>query len=179
MKKLYLVLPVALILCFVVGCQDKEVKAELEAVKAQTEIEAQNKEIARKFVKALDEGNFDIHEELFTEDYVSHFAGSPETLSRDVQKQNIQFYYEVFPDNTHTIEDIIAEGNKVAFRQVNRATHSKEFQGMPPTGKHLEYEGMWIFRFADGQIAESWGIEDFLTFWMQLGMELRPKEVEK
>jgi steroid delta-isomerase-like uncharacterized protein len=162
-----------------VGCQDKEAKAELDAVKAQEEIEAQNKELARKFVKALDEGNFNIHEELLTEDYVSHFVGSPETLSRDVQKQNLIVYYEIFPDNTHTIQDIIAEGDKVAFRQVSRTTHSKEFEGLPPTGKQIEYGGMWIFRFDDGKIAESWGVEDFLSFFMQIGMELTPKEVEK
>jgi predicted ester cyclase len=179
MKKLLLILPLALALCFPFACQDTGALDELEAINAQAEIEAQNKELTYKFVKALDEGNFDIHEELLTEDYISHFAGSPETLSRDVQKQNIQVYYEIFPDNTHTILDIIAEGDKVAFRQVNRTTHSKEFEGLAPTGKQIEYEGMWIFRFKDGKIVESWGVEDFLTFFMQVGMELKPKQIEK
>ena len=176
MKKLLLILPLALILCFMVGCQDKAAMAELEAIKAQAEVEEQNKEIARKFLEALDEGNFDIHEELFADEYASHFVGIPEPLSRDAQKQFIQVYYEAFPDNTHSIEDIIAKNDKVVFRQINRATHDKEFEGLPPTGKQIEYAGIWIFRIAEGKIVESWGIEDFLSFWMQLGMELKPKE---
>ena len=176
MKKLLLILPLALILCFMVGCQDKEAMAEFEEFRAQAEIEEQNKQIARKFVEALDEGNFDIHEELFADDYACHFAGIPETLSREAQKQFIQAYYGAFPNNTHTIEDIIAKDDKVIFRQINRATHEGEFEGLPPTGKQVEYEGIWIFRIADGKIVESWGVEDFLSFWMQLGMELKPKE---
>jgi steroid delta-isomerase-like uncharacterized protein len=159
-----------------VSCQDKAAMAELEAFKAQAEVEEQNIAITQKFVEALDKGNFDIHEELFSDDYVSHFAGSPDILSREMQKQFIQVYYEAFPDNTHSIEDLLAKGDKVVFRQINRTTHDKEFEGLPPTGKQVEYEGMWIFRFAEGKIVESWGIEDFLSFWMQLGMELTPKK---
>jgi steroid delta-isomerase-like uncharacterized protein len=161
------------------ACQDTGALDELEAIKAQAEIEAQNKELANRFVKALDEKNFDIHEELLTEDYICHFAGSPETLDRDTQKNNIQVYYENFPDNTHTILNISAEGDKIFFHQINKTTHSKVFEGMPPTGNKIEYEGMWIFRFEDGKIAESWGIEDFFTFFMQTGFELKPKEMGK
>jgi len=179
MKKLCMILPMALILCFTFGCQDKEAMAELEEMKAQAEVEAHNREIARQFVEALDKGNFDIHEELFADDYICHFAGIPEPLSRDAQKQFIQAYYEAFPDNTHGIEDIIAKGDKVVFRQINRATHKGEFEGLPASEKQIEYSGIWIFRIADGKIVESWGVEDFLSFWQQLGMELKPKEGEK
>jgi len=174
-----LVLLLAPILCFIVGCQDKEAMAEMEAMKAKAQIEEQNKEIARKFVEALDEGNFDIHEELLSDEYVCHFAGNPEPLPREAQKQFIQAYYEAFPSNTHSIEDIIAKDDKVIFRQINRATHDREFEGLPPTGKQVEYAGIWIFRIVEGKIIESWGVEDFLSFWMQLGMELKPKGAEK
>ena len=178
MKKLCMILSLALILCFMLGCQNKEAMAELEAMKAQAAVEEQNKEIARKFVEALDEGNFDIHEELFADNYVCHFVGIPEPLSRDAQKQFIKAYYEAFPNNTHTLEDIIAKENKVVFRQINRGTQEREYEGILPTGKQVEYAGIWIFRFADGKIVESWGIEDGLGMMMQLGMELKPKEGE-
>ena len=179
MKKLCMILSMALILCLMVGCQDKKAMAELEELKAQAEIEEQNKEIARKFVEALDEGNFDIHEELLSDDYVCHFAGNPDPLPREAQKQFIQAYYEAFPNNTHSIEDIIAKDDKVILRQINRATHDVEFEGLPPSGKQVEYAGIWIFRIGEGKIVESWGVEDFLSFWMQLGMELKSKEAEK
>jgi steroid delta-isomerase-like uncharacterized protein len=179
MKKLLIILPLALFLCFMVGCQDKEALTELEEFKAQAAVEEQNKEMARKFVEALDEGNFDIHEELFADDYVCHFAGIPEPLSRDAQKQLIKAYYEAFPNNTHSIEDIIAKDDKVIFRQINRATQEGEYYGITSTGKQVEYAGIWIFRVANDKIIESWGIEDNLGTMMQLGMELRPKEDEK
>lgn len=91
-------------------------------------------------------------------------------------KQFIQAYYEAFPDNTHSIEDIIAKNDRVILRQINRATHEKEFEGLPPSGKKFKYDGIWIFRIDEGKIVESWGIEDYLSLWMQLGMELKPKE---
>jgi steroid delta-isomerase-like uncharacterized protein len=171
MKKLLMIIPLVILLCFTFACGYEEAKIRA--------VEAQNKEIARGFVEALDEGDFDIHERLFADDYVSHFAGIPETFSREAQKQFIQAYYAAFPDNTHTIEDIIAKDDKVVFRQINRATHEGEYEGLPPTGKQVEYEGIWIFRIADGKIVESWGIEDILSMMMQLGMELKPKEGKK
>jgi len=118
-------------------------------------------------------------EELLSDDYVCHFAGNPDPLPREAQKQFIQAYYEAFPNNTHSIEDIIAKDDKVILRQINRATHDVEFEGLPPSGKQVEYAGIWIFRIGESKIVESWGVEDFLSFWMQLGMELKPKEAEK
>ncbi|MEE9500605.1 MAG: hypothetical protein V3V48_00885 [Candidatus Aminicenantaceae bacterium] len=65
MKKLHMILPLALILCFVVGCQDKEAMTELEAMKAQAEVEEQNKELVRNFFEELDKGNAEIIKELY------------------------------------------------------------------------------------------------------------------
>jgi steroid delta-isomerase-like uncharacterized protein len=179
MKKLSMILSLALILCLMVGCQDKEAMAELEAMKAQAEVEEQNKEVVRQFIEALDKGNFDIHEELCADDYVCYFAGVPEPMNREAQKQFISTYYEAFPDNTHTIEDLIAKGNKVILRQSNRGTHQGDYEGIPPTGNKVEYFGILIFEIADGKMVKAWGTEDMLTFMMQLGMELKPKEGEK
>jgi len=69
MKKLLLILPLALILCFMVGCQDKEAMAELEEFRAQKEIEKQNKELAKELFAAIDAGNFDKLKELFVDDF--------------------------------------------------------------------------------------------------------------
>ena len=69
MKKLLMIIPMALILCFMVGCQDKEAMAELEAMKAQGEVEEQNKEIARELFAVIDAGDFDRLNELFADDF--------------------------------------------------------------------------------------------------------------
>ncbi len=64
MKKLYMILPLALILCFMVGCQDKEAMAELEEMKAQGEIEEQNKQIVHQLYESIDKQDFDAFLEL-------------------------------------------------------------------------------------------------------------------
>jgi len=66
MKKLYLILPMALILCLVVGCQDKEAMAELEAMKAQAEVEEQNEAIVKQLMEEFNRKNMDIGEKLNT-----------------------------------------------------------------------------------------------------------------
>ena len=179
MKKLLMVIPLALILCFMVGCQDKEAMAELEAMKAQAEVEEQNVEIVREFFESIDNGTQAERTDLFTSDYICHFVGAPEPLPLEVQIQFISFAYKAFPDNIHIIKDVFAKGDKVAMRVINQGTHQGEWEGIPPTGNKYAYEAMWIFRLADGKIAEAWGLEDNLGFMQQLGMELKPKEGEK
>ncbi len=179
MKNLCMILPLALILCFMVGCQDKEALKELEAMKAQAEVEEQNVEIVREFFESIDNGTQAERTDLFSSDYICHFVGAPEPLPLEVQIQFISFAYKAFPDNIHIIKDVFAKGDKVAMRVINQGTHQGEWEGIPPTGNKYAYEAMWIFRLADGKIAEAWGLEDNLGFMQQLGMELKPKEGEK
>ncbi len=73
MKKLYMILPLALILCFVVGCQDKTAMAELEAMKAQAEVEEQNMAVVKQLMEEFNKKNLDIGEELNTPEYKLHF----------------------------------------------------------------------------------------------------------
>jgi hypothetical protein len=77
MKKLLMILPMALILCFMVGCQDKEAMAELEAMKAQAEVEEQNKEVVHKLYESIDKQDFDAFLELCASDGVCHIPGLP------------------------------------------------------------------------------------------------------
>jgi len=89
MKKLLMILPLALIICFVVGCQDKEAMAELEAMKAQTEVEEQNKAIVRRYLEEIDKSNIDIIDEVYSADCQIYFPGSFEPLSREEMKQQV------------------------------------------------------------------------------------------
>jgi len=74
-----------------------------------------------------------------------------------------------FPDLHATMEDIIAEEDKVAIRYSVRGTHRGEFMGMAPTGKHFTISGIEILRFAGGKAVEHWGVTDQLAMMQQLG----------
>ena len=179
MKKLLMILPLAMILCFMVGCQDKEAMAELEAMKAQAEVEEQNKDLVRRWVEEEDKGNFDIYEELLAPDYVCYYPGSPEPLNREAHKQSAILFFKSFPDTIHTIENMIAENDLVAFHTTLKGTHKGEFMGITPTDNEINVGAVWICRIKEGKIIEVRGVGDLLGMMMQLGMELKPKEAEK
>jgi steroid delta-isomerase-like uncharacterized protein len=77
---------------------------------------------------------------------------------------------EAFPDLHLTVEDMIAEGDKVVVRNTVTGTHRGEYMGLPPTGKSVTYNEIFIFRFVDGRIVETWGVVDVLSQMKQLGM---------
>lgn len=70
-----------------------------------------------------------------------------------------------------TVEDLIAEGDKVAARVTTRGTHTGELMGLPPTGRRVEWSGISMTRHADGRIAEQWGEFDALGLLQQLGAD--------
>jgi steroid delta-isomerase-like uncharacterized protein len=177
MKKLCMILPLALILCFMVGCEDKEAIAELEAMKAQVAVEEQNKEIVRRYFELIDEGDYDFLE-LLSEDYVAHFALG-DLKGREEIKQVVDAYRTAFPDISHFFSDFVAEGDKVAMRHGARGTQEGVFGEFPPSGKKMEATAMIIVRIRDGKMEEAWLIQDYYGMMQQLGYELRPKEEEK
>jgi len=179
MKKLSLILALALILCFMVGCQDKEAMAELEAMKAQAEAEEQNKASFRYMLEEADKGNYAAWEEVCSPDYICHFAGSPKPMSLEEHIQANRSFLVAFPDFHHEINDMVAEAGKVTARVTLTGTHDGEFMGIPPTGNKIEYTAVLTARFADKRIVELWGVADMMTLMQQLGMELKSKEGEK
>ena len=82
--------------------------------------------------------------------------------------------HHAFPDLHITIEDLIEEGDKVASRQTVTGTHRGAYMGIPPTGKSITYNEVFIVRFLDGRIAETWGIVDVFSQMRQLGVISRP-----
>ncbi len=83
---------------------------------------------------------------------------------------------EAFPDSQLPVEDQIAEGDKVVTRWTCRATHTGEFQGMPPTGKYTTMTGTTIFRIANGKLVEGWTNADMLGLLQQLGAIPAPEQ---
>jgi predicted ester cyclase len=107
-------------------------------------------------------GDLDAAEELF----------APEQA--EAAKQEAADFRRGFPDVVSTIEDLIAEGDRVAARWSARATHHGEYVGISPTGKEVEFTGISVYRIEGNRIAESWTIEDELGLMRQIGAVPEP-----
>jgi predicted ester cyclase len=179
MKKLCMILPLALILCFMVGCQDKEAMAELEAMKAQAAVEEQNKALIVRWFTEGDKGkeqSLALIDELIANGYVCHFASS-EIIGPEGMKEHVNQASLAFSNMQHIIKDNLAKGNIVTTRCIFRTIHSGDFMGISGTGNQLEIPIVYIHRIEDGKIKECWiDWDSLLTLTMQLGMELKPKE---
>ncbi len=78
-------------------------------------------------------------------------------------------YFAAFPDSRITIEDMVAEGDRVAFRGVVKATHAAEFMGIPASGKQIAVPVIGIAQLTDGKVAEWWNSPDRLSWMQQIG----------
>ena len=180
MKKLLMILPLALILCFMVGCQDKEAMAKLEEMKVQAEVEEQNKEVVKRLWEAWGKGDFEAFKGLLAPDYAYY---SPSRSTKPTfREETIEFgkmLHNAFPDFNFSIEELIAVEDIVISRFIFRGTHEGEFQGIPGTGNKFESSGISIIRIENGKIVEEKEEFDQFGLMQQLGMELKPKEGEK
>jgi len=175
MKKLCMILPLTLILCLMAGCQDKAAMEELEAMKAQAALEEQNKGIVLKANEAWNRGDIESIKEIYSPDYVWHFAGEG-ILSLEDLIEDIEWEKTTYPGKIISNEDLISKGDKVICRYIFRGTHEGDREGIPAKGKKVEMEGILIDRIENGKIVESWEVADLLSVYKQLGMELKPKE---
>lgn len=127
----------------------------------------ENKVIVHRFYEAINKHNLTLVDEFVAQDYVDHprqFQGL------ENYKQHLTMHYTSFPDSHETIEDIIAEGDKVCIRLKGKATHKGKYRGLAPTDKKVTWEANTIFRIVNGKIAEMWGFSDELNFLKQLGI---------
>jgi steroid delta-isomerase-like uncharacterized protein len=129
-----------------------------------------NKAVQRRALEEVwNQGNLDVVDELFNPDFVYHFAGLPDIQGIEGVKQVATMYHTAFPDLHFTIEEQIAEADKLALRWTVTGTHNGEFMGLPPTGNHMTVTGISFARFADGKFAEEWTVYDTLGMMEQLG----------
>jgi steroid delta-isomerase-like uncharacterized protein len=135
----------------------------------------ENKAIARRFFEALGANDQAALNELLAPDFVAHHSATPGLLNREALLQGISMVSVAFSDNYYTIEDQIAEGDRVATRVTWRATHTGDFQGYSPTGKQIEVSGIAIERHKDGKIVERWLNYDQLGVMQQLGLVPPPQ----
>jgi steroid delta-isomerase-like uncharacterized protein len=177
MKRQFMILLLALILGFMVGCQDKEAMAELEEFKAQAALEEQNKELAKRYVETLNKGDFEALKELISPDYAIYSpSGYPEPTSREKLIENYKEVQKAFSEFTWNIQDMIAAKDYVICRTMIRGTYKGGFPSIPADEKEIEFSLITIMRMEDGKVVEEWQEDDQLGFARQLGMELKPKE---
>lgn len=93
-----------------------------------------------------------------------------QTTGAQALKEVWAILLRAFPDLHLTVEDVIAEGDKIVTRNTVTGTHQGDFMGRPPSGKSLSYNEIFIFRFAGGRVAETWGVVDSLSVMRQLNM---------
>ena len=133
-----------------------------------------NKATVRRFHDATTTG----HEELISQtidelvepDAVIHTPLPIEATGAQLLKEVFARLHRAFPDLHITIEDLIEEGDKVVSRNMVTGTHQGDYMGIPPTGKSVTYNEIFILRFTGGRIAETWGVVDVFSQMKQLGV---------
>jgi steroid delta-isomerase-like uncharacterized protein len=179
MKKLLLVVSLVLLLCFTFGCQNKAEKTELEKFRAQAKVEEQNKALAMQEGEMLNKGDFDALKELLAPEFLLYKPRSAKPASREEQIYWLKIFHEAFPDLSWIPQEFIAAGDKVIVRFIARGTHNGEYKGIPASGNKIEFSGIVILRMENRKIVEQREQNDISDIVMQLGMELKPKEVKK
>ena len=129
-----------------------------------------NKTIIRSlFEDVINARNLDQIDQVLSPDFFSHEALPPGMPpGRAGAKQLFSMLGKAFPDLHATIEDEIAEGDRVVARITFTGTHQGEFMGKPPTGRQVSYGVIDIFRISHGHVVEHWGIADMLSLMQQL-----------
>jgi steroid delta-isomerase-like uncharacterized protein len=129
----------------------------------------ENKTLYRRwFEEVVSEGDLSLADELLADTYGMHFPGMEEPVDREGHKQLVMMFRAGFPDWMETVEDVLAEGDKVVIRVTGRGTHEGEFQGIPPTGRRVSATGVGIGRIENGRIVETWAEYDALGLVQQL-----------
>lgn len=133
----------------------------------------QNKVVVSRYMEEVfNRKNAALLDQLVVSNCVIH-TPEGDVHGLDGLKQIVAGYRVIFPDHHFTVDDLVAEGDKVAIRWTMRGTHSGELRDIRPTGKKVTLTGMSIFRVAGGKIAEDWVSPDTLGLLQQLGAVLK------
>ncbi len=136
----------------------------------------ENKAIVRRFWDVWEQGNIDLVDEVLASDYVNHTPATPDLpTGPEGVKAVVSMFRSAMPDLRVVVEDMIAEGDKVAVRYTLEGTHEGELFGVPPTGQRLSIKSIAVERVSDGKIREHWRVTDSLDMMQQLGVIPAPE----
>ncbi|HTU18396.1 MAG TPA: ester cyclase [Gemmataceae bacterium] len=143
----------------------------------------ENKAVVRRaYLDGMNTRTLSIIDEVFAPDYVVHYPGMEPIQGRDEAKDAIAAFLDAFPDIVFTIEDQVAEGNKVVTRWTAVGTHNGEFRGfpkkgtvIPPSGRKVNFRATDIYLIIDGRIKEEWNTLENMELMHQLGVVSPPQ----
>ncbi len=158
LKKVILLLPLGLFAGSVHGyCQTQaQTLSENKAIVLRSESELWSK------------GNLAVADELYAPDFVCHFVVGSEWKGIEGVKNQVASHRTSFPDWQETVDDVIAESDRVVIRFTSTGTQRGEFQGIAPTGRKVRIQEVAIFRLSHGKIVEQWGMPDVHGLLAQL-----------
>ena len=166
MKKLLMVIPLVILLCFAFGCQQ-------QVEEGITEEEAQV--FTDRILEMWNEANLTIVDEVYAPEIVRHDCGVPEDIvGLENMKNYLKNLLNAFPDLNLTVDEMIVAGNKMVQRWTFTGTNTGSMNEMPPTDKKVLFSGVSIGHFVNGKAVEIWDFYNALDMMQQLGFTLTP-----
>jgi steroid delta-isomerase-like uncharacterized protein len=129
---------------------------------------AENKSVIRRWVESFNRRDLEAGAQLMDANYVRHLPGL-ESRGPEGFKQVATAFLTGFPDSKLTIEDLIAEDDRVVVRFTVRGTHLGDFAGIPPTNRQIALPVIMVNQISHGKMAESWEVVDQLALYQALG----------
>jgi steroid delta-isomerase-like uncharacterized protein len=151
---------------------DQELRGPATAARTPcpTTTPAQNAAAARRWYDhVLNQGRFEVLDEILAEDIVHHAAVMVDLVGRDLTGGGLRTLLAGFPDIQYRVDAVYAAGDHVLIRWTGRGTQTGSFLGVPPTGRSIDWSGMNAFRFACGVIVEGWSEANGLEIFRQIG----------
>jgi predicted ester cyclase len=128
----------------------------------------ENKNVVLRFYDCFARGEFGTIAELISPDFVSHRT-TGDISAKDMAKDT-EMLFTAFPDLKLTVEQLVAEGEKVAFFEIAEGTHKGDYKGIKPTGKNFRMRNSCILKIHDGKWKEAWTNIDEFNLRQQLGV---------
>jgi steroid delta-isomerase-like uncharacterized protein len=130
----------------------------------------ESKAIVQHAIEAWNTGNRDLFDEIWSADYVHHDPAEPDVRSLEDYKRYVAYVHSRYPGLHFAVDDMLAEGDRVATRYTWRITDTVGKEDRPPTGRQVTVTGTAIYHLAGGRIAEMWINWDELGYYRQLGV---------
>jgi len=131
----------------------------------------ENKAVVRRvWEEVANQKNLALVDELYAANFVFHRAGMEDIRGPEGLKQLLTTFLTAFPDLHFTIEDLVAEGDKVVDRVTATGTHKGDLMGIAPTGKQVKWTAIHINHIVGGKFVETWDVVDMLGLMQQLGV---------
>ena len=141
----------------------------------------ENKALLRRSVEEVfsAQGDLDVADEIYAPNYVGHNPLDPEDVrGPEGAKEQARMYRSAFPDVRLSIEEQVAEGDRVVTRWIGSGTHQGEMMGIAPTGNQIRVDGITISRIQDGKVVEDWELFNALGLMQQLDAIPTPEEAQ-